>query len=152
MSSGLLWSNLIAYGLQIGLLIGVAAVAPVVLRLRSPRAKLAYWHVLLAACLLLPLVRPWRQQAVADTVSVTTRIIAIGPAQTSPSRTIPRTEIALAIISVGVLARLGWLLVGFWKLSRYRRRSRPFSMRLPWTTRAELRIADEIASPVTFGA
>ena len=41
MSSGLLWSNLIAYSLQIGLLVGVAAVAPAVLRLRSPRAKLA---------------------------------------------------------------------------------------------------------------
>ena len=41
---------------------------------------------------------------------------------------------------------------GFWKLSRYRRHSRPFAMRLPWPHRAELRIADEIASPVTFGA
>jgi TonB family protein len=152
MSSGLLWSNLIAYSLQIGLLVGVAAVAPLVLRLRSPRAQLAYWHVLLAACLLLPLVRPWRQQAIVETVSVTTRVIAIAPSQSAEGRTIPRAEIALAVISFGVLARLGWLLVGFWKLSRYRRHSRPFAMRLPWPTRAELRIADEIASPVTFGA
>ena len=97
MSSGLLWSNLIAYSLQIGLLVGVAAVAPAVLRLRSPRAKLAYWHVLLAACLLLPLVRPWRQQVIAETVSVTTRVIAIAPPQSPAAAPIPRTEIALAI-------------------------------------------------------
>jgi TonB family protein len=152
MSSGLLWSNLIAYSLQIGLLVGVAAFAPAVLRLRSPRAKLVYWHVLLAACLLLPLVRPWRQQSIAETVSVTTRVIAIAPQQSSGTRTIPRAEIALAVIGFGALARLGWLLVGFWKLSRYRRHSLPFPMRLPWPNRAELRIADGIASPVTFGA
>jgi TonB family protein len=152
MNSSLVWSNLIAYSLQIGLLIGVAAVAPAVLRLVSPRARLVYWHVLLAACLLLPLIRPWRQQVIAETVSVTTRVIAIAPADASSGRAIPRTEIALAVISVGALARLAWLLVGFWRLSRHRRHSRAFSMRLPWPSRAELRISDDVTSPVTFGA
>src|SRR4051812_1116873 len=114
MSTELLWSNLVAYSLQIGLLVGVAAVAPTVLRLRSPRARLAYWHMLLAASLLLPLVRPWRQEVVTETVAVTTHVVTLAPASSSGGRTIPRTQIALAVISVGALARFGWLLLGFW--------------------------------------
>ena len=152
MSSTLVWSNLIAYSLQIGLLVGVAAAAPALLRLRSPRARLAYWHILLAACLLLPLVRPWRQQAIADTVSVTTTILAIAPAQGPATHTISRTELALLVVSFGALCRLIWLGAGFWKLRRYRRHSQPLAMRLPWPSRAELRIAEDISSPVTFGA
>ncbi len=152
MTSGLLWNNLIAYSVQIGLLVGVAAVAPAALRLRSPGARLAYWHFLLLACLMLPLVRPWRQQVIADSVSVTTRVVSVAPVQSSSGRAIPRTEIALALVAIGALIRLGWLAIGFGKLSRYRRHSRAFRGRLPWPARAELRIADEVASPVTFGA
>ena len=58
MSTGLIFDNLVAYSLQIGMLVGVAAFIPAVLRLRQPGAKLAYWRILLAACLLLPL-QPW---------------------------------------------------------------------------------------------
>src|SRR3954454_5690003 len=127
MSLALVWSNFVAYSLQIGLLIGVAALAPAALRLRSPRAKLAYWHLLLVACLLLPMLRPWRQQVIAETVSVTTRIVAIGPAGAPQARSFSPIEIALAVLALGAVARLGWLAIGFWKLGRYRRRSQPFS-------------------------
>ena len=58
MSTHLIWDNLVAYSLQIGLLVGLAAFVPTLLRLKMPHAKLAYWHILLAACLLLPAVRP----------------------------------------------------------------------------------------------
>ena len=63
MSLDLIWSNIASYCLQIGLLIGVAAFIPTVLRLAEPRARLAFWHILLAACLVLPLLR-----ALASTV------------------------------------------------------------------------------------
>jgi TonB family protein len=152
MSSGLAWNNLITYSVQIGLLIGLAALAPALLRLRSPRAKLAYWHVLLAACLLLPLLRPWRHEVIADDISVTTTVIAIASAQSSATRTMPRTQIALGLIGIGALCRMVWLAAGMWRLRRYRRHSQPLRMPLPWSSRAELRIAAEIASPVTFGA
>jgi len=151
MSPSLIWSNLVAYSLQIGLLVGVAAAAPTLLRLASPRAKLAYWHILLAACLLLPLVRPWRPQAIVDTVSVTSTIIRTSPDSAPARRTIPPVQLALAIIAVGAVCRLGWLAVGFHRLRRYRRHSQPLDTPLPWPSRAELRIADRIASPVTFG-
>jgi len=151
MSAAWVWSNLVAYSLQIGLLVGVAAAAPALLRLASPRARLAYWHILLGACLMLPLLRPWRPQIVTDAVSVTSTIISAAPASAPAKRSIPPTQIALAVIAIGALCRLVWLGVGFHRLRRLRRGSRPLDVAFPRDTAADLRIADEIASPVTFG-
>jgi TonB family protein len=151
MSAAWIWSNLIAYSLQIGLLVGVAAAAPALLRLASPRARLAYWHILLGACLLLPLLRPWRPQLVSDAVSVTSTVISMAPAQAPAKRSIPPSQIALAVVAIGAICRLVWLGVGFHRLRRLRRGSRPLTVSLPWDSAADVRIADEIASPVTFG-
>src|ERR1019366_9118176 len=64
MNANLLLNNLALYCLQIGLLVGLAGFVPALLRLRLPGAKLAYWHFLLAACLLLPVVPPGEQDVV----------------------------------------------------------------------------------------
>ena len=55
MNLQLVWDNLVAYSMQIGLLVGLAAFIPAALRLRLPASRLAYWHVLLAACRCCPL-------------------------------------------------------------------------------------------------
>jgi TonB family protein len=147
----LIFDNLVAYSLQIGMLVGVAAVIPTVLRLRQPGAKLVYWQILLAACLLLPL-QPWKQAISAGTVAVTTTMTAVQPVHRSPSPlAIPRSEMALLVVLAGMAIRLGWLAVGFWKLRRYRRHSRPLEPAPAWSVEASLLISDEIASPVTFG-
>jgi len=151
MSWGLMFDNLVAYSLQIGMLVGVAAVIPAVLRLRQPGAKLVYWQILLAACLLLPL-QPWKQVVAAGTVQVTTVITAVQPLDRAPSGfTVPRGEIALLLVLAGVAIRLGWLAVGFWKLRGYRRHSRPLEPAPAWGVEASLLVSDRISSPVTFG-
>jgi len=152
MSAGLVWSNLVAYSLQIGLLVGVAALAPAALRLRAPKGRLVYWHLLLAACLLLPAIRPWQRRVVAETVTMTSRVVAIGPAEAASARTYSAAEIALALAAAGAAARFGWLAIGFWKLRRYRRRSATLAAPVGWPKRVALRIAPELGSPVTFGA
>ena len=65
-------------------------------------------------------------------------------------------EIALAVLAFGILARLVWLAIGFFRLQRYRRHSTPltvdgWSAPLSWGVEADLRISDDIPSPVTFG-
>ena len=152
MSFNLMWANLVAYSLQIGLLVGLAAFVPAALRLRLPGARLVYWHVLLAACLLLPMVRPWKQE-VAGTVQVSTSVAVVVPAQPAPRRSLPpASEIALLLLAAGALARLGWLAAGFWKLRQYRRHSQPLEPASSWSVEADLRISGDLASPVTFGA
>ena len=59
MSSSLIWNNLLMYSLQIGLVVGLAAFVPTLLRLSLPGAKLLYLQILLAVCLALPVVQPF---------------------------------------------------------------------------------------------
>jgi TonB family protein len=152
MSVNLIWANLVAYSLQIGLLVGLAAFVPAALRLRLPGARLVYWHVLLAACLLLPLVRPWKQE-VAGTVQVSTSVAVVVAQQPAPRRSLPpASEIALLLLAAGALVRLGWLAAGFWRLRQYRRHSQPLEPASSWSVEADLRISGDLASPVTFGA
>ena len=152
MNAGLVLNNLVAYSLQIGMLVGLLAFVPALLRLRLPGARLVYWQVLLVACLLLPLVRPWKQEAIAATVQVTTVITAVQPVHSAPKRSsIPATDIGLAVLVGGAVIRLAWLAAGFWKLRLYRRRSRPLEPAPSWGVEASLRLSDDVASPVTFG-
>ena len=152
MSGAFLWNNFIAYCLQVGLLIGAAGWLPTALRMRSPKARLLFWHALLVACLLIPLVQPWRSEAITAAVQVSTgATVLVAPAAARPSWHISPREIALAILMAGVMARLGLLATGFWRLRRYRRNSIPFEPAPAWAVEADLRISSEIASPVTFG-
>jgi TonB family protein len=151
MSTDLAFDNLVAYTLQIGMLVGVAAVVPALLRLRQPVARLVYWQILLAACLLLPL-QPWKQVVLSGTVDVTSVIATVQAVhRPAPFHLMPRSEIALLVVLAGVVVRLGWLAIGFWKLRRYRRHSRPLEPAPAWSVEASLLVSEEIASPVTFG-
>ncbi len=150
MNYQLLWNNLLLYSLQIGLLVGVAALVPAALRLRVPQARLAYWHILLAACLLLPLIRPLRRELVVGDVQISSHILSEQPGPTEP-RSLPWSEIALLLLAAGTAGRLAWLGTGIWKLRRYRRHARPVDLATPWPTRARLLVSEDATSPVTFG-
>jgi TonB family protein len=151
MNAVLMWDNLVRYSLQIGLLVGLAALVPAALGMRMPAARLVYWHCLLAACLLLPALRPWRQQSMAAVVETPTTVLAVRPAApAAPWRPSP-AQAALLLLAAGTLARLGWLGIGLARLSRYRRRSLPLEPAPSWSIEAGLYLSGEVSSPVTFG-
>ncbi len=52
-------ANLLAWWLQTGVVVLVAAPLPRLLGLWSPRVRMAYWRIVLVGCLLLPLMQPW---------------------------------------------------------------------------------------------
>ncbi len=145
MGSTQLWNNIIAYALQIGLLVGVGALAPPLLQLKTPRARLLFWQVLLVACLALPWVQPWRQEAI--TVSNTMR----SPIQTG----VPFIPIVLWLLAGGVTIRLTSLGIGLARLAGYRRRSHTFDsdpvFSIATAASARWFLSDEIPGPVTFG-
>lgn len=152
MSWGMLWDNVVAYSLQVGLLVGLAAFLPALLRLKMPRARLLYWHLLLAACLLLPLLRPPQRTVVTSNVQFTTgAAIPVADPKSSGGIHLSRAEAALLLLAAGSLGRLLWLAVGFWRLSRYRRHSLPLDPPSSWGAEADLRVSPDISSPVTFG-
>jgi TonB family protein len=157
MNAHLLLNNMAVYCLQIGLLVGLAGFVPAVLRLRPPGAKLAYWHFLLAACLLLPVVRPWKQDVIdiGGAAPVPAAVATAAPAAPAPTR-LPQAEILLALLAAGAVARLGWLAVGLWRLRRHRLHSSRADDRFSSSAAglkipADVRLSADISSPVTFG-
>jgi TonB family protein len=138
--------NAAAWSLQIALVVAAAGLAAVLLRLRAPAARLFYWRMALIASLVLPLVRPWKQQAMRADVSISTVMLATRVAKAAHHFPSLR-EAALWILAAGIVLRLGWLGLGLWRLARYRRHSRPFGKR----GGAVLLLSEAVTSPVTFG-
>ena len=154
MNAALAWENVVAYSLQIGLLVGMASLIPALLGLRLPKARLAYWQLLLAACLVLPQTRPWKQAIVTvSTPAVAAPMVPVAATPALPTRSHwTPGEIGLLVLAAGALARLGWLAVGLWKLRGYRRHSTPWrGPAVAFGPRPEYRISEKIGSPVTFG-
>jgi TonB family protein len=140
-------NNLLAWSLQIAMLVAIAAVAENALRLGAPGARLLYWQAALLASLALPLVRPWKHAVVAavDSVSAVTIIQTVHlPAH----RAISLQLAVLGLLAAGMLARGVWLAAGFRRLRQYRRQSRWLASR----DGAVLRLSEAVSSPVTFGA
>ncbi len=151
MTASLALNDLLVWSLQAGLLVALAAMLPPLLRLKMPDAKLAFWQFALAACLLLPFIRSWKQGAIAGTVEISTAIVSVAPGQAATRFSLPPMGLVLLFLAAGILVRLGFLLSGFWRLRRYRLRSRPLVPASSWGAEADLRISEEIAGPVTFG-
>ena len=171
-----LWlGNLAAYGLQVAILVLAGGVLMRLFRIRSPLAVLAFWQTLLAACLLLPALEPWRPPlsagpgtstaAFAETGSGTITPAA-GPAAppvtiaAAPSAArMSKSRLALMILAAGVALRLLWLALGMMRLRRYRDRSRRPAA-LPEVIRdlqrrigaaPETFFSHEVDTPVAFG-
>ena len=154
MSPDLVLNNIALYSLQIGLVVGLAAFVPTILRLRSPGAKLAYWQILLAAALLVPVLAPKKESVLSGAVQVTTgtAVNITGGEPAAPSRfDFTPAEIALGIAAAGTLGRLAWLGIGLLRLRRYRRYATPLVPAPSWGVEADLRISEHVSSPVTFG-
>ncbi len=150
MNYSLTWDNLVTYSLQVGLLVGLTAFIPAMLRLKQAKARLYFWQLLLVACLALPALRPWKQEIVNVSLQAPPPVLPFTPLP-PVKHTMPRSEMALLILAAGAAIRLAWLAAGFWKLSRYRRHSHPLPGACTWRVNADLRISEAITSPVTFG-
>ena len=154
------WSNLIAWSVQITILIGACVALPWLFRLRISRARLWYWHVVLLVCLALPLLQPWAKPSAGNSdVTFTTGQFRVAktPAQASWVMTWP--VVALTALSTGTGLRLLWLGLGLYRLRRYRATALPLEqaddcfadMRLDLAPETEILISSNVTSPVTFG-
>jgi TonB family protein len=141
-----IWNNLVAWSAQILGLVAAAQLAVSAFRIQAPRARLAYWQIVLCAGLCLPVMHPWRRDVAVANMEIRTVAEAAPAIPVVPDR-FPVRQAALWIIGAGAIARAGWLCAGFWRLRRYRRHSQLMN----FYEGAELRLSDQIASPVTFG-
>jgi TonB family protein len=153
----LILRNLLAYSVQIAILIGIAALLSAVLKM-TPAARLYSFQALLACCLAIPFLQPWRLPDAKSAVTTSTLILSTErPAKDSTAAWRPSPpEVALAVIAAGMLVRIGFILLGFWRLRRYLDRARFLPTAFPvekertgaWP---DVFVSEELKGPVTFG-
>jgi TonB family protein len=122
MSASWWLGNLLAYSIQVALVVVMGGFAAAALRLKQPRVMLAYWQALLAACLLSPLLEPWQRMAFAPAGGGATATVRTNPVDVgSPAFLFPlQTWILLVLVAGGVLGLLR-LALGLFRLDHYRR-------------------------------
>ncbi len=168
MTASMWLRNLAAFAMQAGLLVLAGAALARAFRIRTPRAALAYWRVLLIACVLLPFCQPWQTMAVApieqaalsapgaDGLSV---VLAVGSQAASASGWPSSDNLILLVVVAGIVARTLWLAIGAFALGRIRREASPLDP-LPDTiklaqqrvgARAGMLVSTRVAGPITFG-
>jgi len=151
-------ANLAAWSAQVAALIVAGAAAAWAFHLRVPRIRLAYWQTLLAICLLLPAVEPWRSAGDSNIEVATAPARQVSPNR-APARFPPWRQALLFVLASGCAARVLWLAVGFGKLRRWRRNARVFAplparldgLRAVLAPHAEFRLSSSLSGPVTFG-
>ncbi len=138
-------SNLLAWMEQAFVLASLGSLLLALFRVRHPWTKLAYCHALLAICLLLPWIQPWRAPAGWHPAA-----FVIGADQ---------TRWILWILGAGGAAKLGWLLIGLWRIRKCRISSMPMYP-IPESVRAASAvthadalfcISEDVPGPVMLG-
>ena len=143
------YSNLASWVAQVFVIASLGALLPQVFRIRHPRTQLAYGHLVLAVCLVLPLIQPW--QPLMPSLP--------GAKSASFGVAFMLERIALWMLVAGFVVRLGWLTAGMLRIRRYRiastpLRALPFSLRLARDrvrASALFSISADMRSPATVG-
>jgi TonB family protein len=162
----MLWiSNLIAYSVQLAVLVGAAAWVAALLHLHRPVAALRFWQGVFGAALLWPLLQVWGSAPVGDRMLGPHAVKSVAGWAASPSAAEP-LGLAPIIILVGVTAagagalyRLARIVMGLHALRIIRARSVPASSLAPiasalqnqLATRADIRWTTRVTSPATYG-
>jgi D-alanyl-D-alanine endopeptidase (penicillin-binding protein 7) len=149
-------ANLGAYSFQIALLALSGALLARSMRLRAPRVMLAYWQGLLAICLLLPALQPWRSKA--TTPGGLSWVVTAGPtAAVGPG--VDAVALAGGLLAAGTALRLAWLALGLRRLALLRGRARRMEpapavlddLAARLGVRADFYVSAEVDAPATFG-
>jgi len=156
-------ANAVAYAAQVTIIVLACAGLPRLLGMRSPVIQYAFWRVVLAVCLLLPVVQPWQPAGMVFVAGPDSPAVAsAAPAPASPLPALPRTSAVNWIAAVqfvivaGIAVRLGWIALGMIRLRRMRRRATDPAtgfddLHETIGAAAPILWSPEVGHPVTFG-
>ncbi len=149
--------DLLAYSSQIAVLITAGGLLLGLLKLQVP-FRLWCLQGLLACCILLPLIQPWPVARAATPGYVSVRTFELSKSTASNGQTWLLTwpEALVAVIVAGAVIQLAFVLLGLYRLSRYRKEAQfvPAIFQLEkqrvgvWP---DVYISEEVNGPVTFG-
>ena len=171
-------ANALSWSVQIAVIAVAGVLLPLAFRVTSPRARLVYLRALLVACVALPLLQPWLPVTSAEATfvrpadvlkdhrlqdaSTATDLAVPTPAPAPPPSLMNGRRLGVVLVTLycgGVMLRVGWLAVGLWSLSRFRRSSMPLEPRPASVLEAvelvgvdaKFRVSPRVVQPVTFG-
>ncbi len=156
-----LLANLLPWCFQVAAVVAVASLLPWLFRLDAAGVRYVYWRTVAVLCLALPWIQPYRdsrfstQPGIAgDPATATATVSAI-------ARTVPNLNwdlLLLWLLAIGIVVRLGWLLVGLIRLRMIRRHAMRHSipeidgeLQKVLGTRSAIRYVPNIDQPITFG-
>jgi hypothetical protein len=158
MSAAWWLGNLLAYCVQVALVVGVGGLAAA-LRLRQPRVVLAYRQALLVACLLLPMLEPWQRVSLGSAAGAALIISTQAGGADSLLALFPLHAWVLLALVAGAGLGLLRLALRLCRLNHYRRAALRIAP-LPGTLRDAVALvgveptfcfSNRVESPVTFG-
>lgn len=166
MNGDYLLSNLAAYSAQVAALVALGTALFYLLRLEVPRLRHAYWRALLALCLMLPLLQPWRTREVPAapapagvvTAQAVTLNVDVVTGRVTSNAPVDWPAIAVRVLLAGTAFRLLWVGVGLWGLRRLRdagvtaEPSEYADLKAAVGAPAEIRYVRGVDQPVAFGA
>jgi len=160
----MLWlSNLVAYSVQLAVLVGASAVMIAAVRVKTPRACLRFWQCIFAASVMWPGYQLWMNldssgERLAGGVLWSVAAIAGMQAGAAPSDT-GWVAIVMTLIAAGAMIRLAWLAAGLVKLRAIRANSQraddleplsgPLARELGVS--ADIRFSSAVTCPATIG-
>jgi len=161
MIAEILHDNLVPWFAQVVVIATLGAVLPMLFRIRHPRTHLAYSHLVLAACAVLPLIQPWQHATVTSHTGLLFASARSGTAAVSAAGRIFAVgeTIALWVLAAGFVLRLGWLGIGMLQIRRFRIAATPLDS-IPEAVSlasrrtgamAIFRISSTVTSPATMG-
>ncbi len=157
-------ANLVAYNVQLAVVVGAAALFMTALRVTSPRASLRFWQVLFAVALLSPLGQLWMPRDPSHEVHAAGALWSVvalegdGSGRSTLLDGGPAT-LVIAVIALGGVARLGWLALGLLRLRAIARASEPAAAIQPLASSiqrdlefsADVRFSSDVTIPATIG-
>ncbi|MEN3336577.1 MAG: hypothetical protein V7647_253, partial [Acidobacteriota bacterium] len=163
--------NLVAWSLQVAILVAAAALSARLLHVDAAGARYALWRLVLAGCLALPLLQPWQgreplrgmQLSVNETGSTSSPLPAAraGSAGSTPRAAVRSASAAGAVaitVVLGAAFRLAWLTTGLCRLRRLRHLSAASrgvelagELQTVMNVHADVRLVTTVGQPVTFG-
>lgn len=152
-------ANILAYSVQLAVLVAAAVGVTWLLRLRSPLPSLRFWQSIVVLAVVLPFVQPAEPAGSFASSSSAFASLINQPSALGPAGSLDIAAIVLYVIAAGIVIRLLWLALGLMRLSAVRRRTAPAPALAPLLeelsaslhTRASIAISDDVGIPATIG-